>query len=102
MAIQKENLYLLPTATYGTLISPPAPRLDVLLYTGSGTKDKNQTVGPDGPDNGSKGDYAFEDPVLPRLAKYTIRISGLVGPGRSGARRRSALPTAALPASTPK
>jgi len=55
--IQDTNPSMLPVATYGDFgFATGTGGLDVLLYTGAGTKNKNQGVGP-------SGLFNFEDPV---------------------------------------
>lgn len=57
MAIQKKSPTLLPVSTYGAFdFATGTGGLDVILYTGAGTKDRNVGVGP------GKA-FTFEDPV---------------------------------------
>ncbi len=56
-AIQKENPEFLPLETYGSFdFATGTGGLDVLLYTGAGTQDRNLGVGPE-------SGFNFEDPV---------------------------------------
>ena len=79
--IQDKQPQYLPVATYGDFgFATGTGGLDVILYTGSGTKDRNQGVGPDGPDAGNKGDYNFQDPVSAPAGGETS-LSGVWGNG---------------------
>lgn len=53
--------------------------LDLIIYTGAGTKNKNQEVGADGPDPGSKGDFYFEDPMADPAGGPNVTFYGWWG-----------------------
>ena len=71
---------ILPVATYGVYdFAAGTGGLDVLLYTGAGTKNRNQKVGPDGSDSDNKGDFYFEDPVGAPKGANDTSIDGYWG-----------------------
>lgn len=79
-SIQKKSPDLLPVDVYGDYsFATGTGGLDVILYTGAGTNDRNQGVGPDGPDAGNKGDYNFEDPVGAPTGSQSTAINGFWG-----------------------